>query len=53
MDKTQKFNNFLDSLKGKDQDKLVESIQEGFNLLEGMGISEPEQNIYTFQAEVQ
>lgn len=37
MDKIEKFNSFLDELKGKGHDTLVESIKEGFHVhLEGI-----------------
>jgi len=32
MDKPKKFNSFLESLKGKGQDKLIESIKHGFHV---------------------
>ena len=32
MDKRQKFENFLESLKGKDQDTLIESVKKGFQV---------------------
>ena len=33
MNSKQKFENFLESLKGKDQDNLIESVKEGFNII--------------------
>lgn len=56
MKNTKKFKNFLESLKGKGQDTLIESVKKGFNICfenENWTVSDTENGKYLGPIEIQ
>ena len=52
MNNNKKFKVFLESLKGNGQDKLIDTIKEGFSLLEGMNTGHMVSDMASFKKNV-